>query len=276
MTGFAALAAQYDGFIVDLWGVVHDGVTPYPGAVDCLTRLRAAGKPAVFLSNAPRRSAPIAAALASMGIPHSLYTGIVSSGEAVHDALKHRTDPAFAELGTKFYHLGPERDRNVFAALPLIQVASPGAAEFVLNTGPDDYLSPHDEAVYMPVLNACLAARLPMICANPDLEVIRDGKRLICAGLLAQYYEAQGGTVIMRGKPDPAIYSPTLAMLGTDPSRTLAIGDSLRTDIAGAQAAGIASCWVLSGIHALNAADAPAVAAEAGFAPVAILPGFAW
>jgi HAD superfamily hydrolase (TIGR01459 family) len=276
MSGFAKLADNYDGFIVDLWGVVHDGVKPYAGVLDCLAKLRARNKPVVFLSNAPRRPAAIAKVLAGMGIGPDLYTGIMSSGEAVHMALRDRTDPDFAALGSKLYHLGPARDRDVFDTLPLTEVSIPAQADFLLNTGPDDLLGPDDPSVYNATLDAALAAKLPMVCANPDLEVIRDGKRIICAGLLAQDYAARGGRVIERGKPDPAIYAPTLALLGTAKSRTLAVGDSLRTDMAGAQAAGIDACWVLSGIHASRPGHAPAEAAAAGIHPLAILPSFNW
>ena len=129
MSGFSALAGQYDGFIVDLWGVVHNGVTPYPGVLDCLARLRAAGKPVVFLSNAPRRAFGIAAALTEMGITPEYYAGIMSSGEAVYQALRDRTDE-FAELGTRIFHLGPTRDRNVFDSLPLTEVGTPGRGGF--------------------------------------------------------------------------------------------------------------------------------------------------
>jgi HAD superfamily hydrolase (TIGR01459 family) len=275
MTRFAALAADYDGFIVDLWGVVHDGVKPYPGVLDCLARLRDAGKPVVFLSNAPRRPAGIVRTLAAMGVTPDLYTGIMSSGEAVYLEFRDQT-PEFAALGTKLYHLGPVRDRDLFETLPLSQVTRPEDADFLLNTGPDDLLGPHDITPYLPVLDAALKAGLPMVCANPDLEVVRDGKRIICAGLLADYYLEQAGRVIQRGKPDPAIYTPTLAMLGTPPARTLAVGDSLRTDIAGAKAAGIDSLWVLSGIHALHPDTAPAEATALGLSPRAILPGFNW
>ncbi|MDE8349512.1 MAG: TIGR01459 family HAD-type hydrolase [Acidocella sp.] len=276
MSGFAELSEKYDGFIVDLWGVVHDGIKTYPGVIECLRQLRAAGKSVVFLSNAPRRAAAVGRALGAMHITSDLYTGIMSSGEAVHNAMRDRNEAEFTSLGHKLYHLGPERDRDIFGDLPYQDVAEPGLADFILNTGPDDYLGPDDPSVYEPALNAGLAARLPMVCANPDLEVIRDGKRIICAGILAQWYEARGGKVIQRGKPDPAIYAPTLAMLGTARARTLVVGDSLRTDIAGAKAAGIDSCWVLSGIHALHAEAAPAEAARAGLAPVAILPAFNW
>jgi HAD superfamily hydrolase (TIGR01459 family) len=164
----------------------------------------------------------------------------------------------------------------VFELPGLIEVARPADADFLLNTGPDDLLGPADPALYDDVLNEALAAGLKMLCANPDLEVVRDGTRIICAGALAQVYAARGGTVIQRGKPDPAIYAPTLALLLLDAPRVLAIGDSLRTDIAGAKAAGVDSCWVLSGIHALDEVAAPAEAAQAGLSPVAILPGFRW
>ena len=275
MSGFARLSENYDGFIVDLWGVVHDGVKPYPGVLDCLARLKAAGKRVVFLSNAPRRAETIGEALGEMGITPEFYAGIMSSGEAVHLALRDRIDE-FAALGDTLFHLGPPRDRGIFDTLQLREAETPGAADFILNTGPDDVLGPQDPSVYQPFLDEGLRAKKPMVCANPDLEVIRDGQRIICAGLLAEIYEFAGGKVIQRGKPDPAIYAPTLALLGTDRRKTLAIGDSLRTDIAGAKAAGIDSCWVLSGIHALRADEAPREAEMAGVKPVAILPGFAW
>jgi len=276
MSGFAGLAAKYDGFIVDLWGVVHDGIKPYPGVTDTLRNLRAAGKSVVFLSNAPRRAAAIGRNLAAMGIGPELCSGIMSSGEAVYLALRDRADPDFAALGDKLYHLGPARDRDVFDTLDLTEVSRPSEADFLLNTGPDDYLGPDDPSIYTPALDEALAAGIPMVCANPDLEVVRDGVKIICAGILAQYYERQGGVVIMRGKPDPAIYAPTLALLGTARDRALAIGDSLRTDMAGAKAAGIDACWVLSGIDAQQPDTAPQAAAVAGISPVAILTAFQW
>lgn len=277
--GFAPLAASYDGFIVDLWGVVHDGVAPYPGAVDALRRLRDAGKRVVLLSNAPRRSHAAADGMRAMGIGDDLYTGLVTSGEVTHQMLRDRDDAAFAGLGTRLYHLGPERDRNVFADLPLVSVARPEQAEFLLNTGPDDGRNPTDVAVWEDELQACRAAGLPMVCANPDLEVIRGGERVICAGALALRYIELGGRVIWVGKPDPLVYRPVLAQLALPLSRVLAVGDALRTDIAGAAAAGIDAAWVLGGIHGAELAGtdtAEATAQAAGLAPVATLPAFRW
>ena len=276
---FADLAGRYDGFIVDLWGVVHDGVSPYPGAVDCLTRLRDLGKTVVLLSNAPRRAHAAAAGMRAMGIADDLYTGIVTSGEVTHRLLRDRDLPAFAALGSRLYHLGPERDRNVFDDLDLQTVARPEAADFLLNTGPDDSRSPTDPAEYEDELQRCRRASLPMICANPDLEVIRGGVRVICAGALAMRYIALGGRVLWVGKPDPAVYRPVFDILALPPDRILAVGDALRTDVAGAAAVGVAACWVLGGIHAddLDGPDAAEAAARsAGLSPVATLPAFRW
>lgn len=284
---FAPLAERYDGFVLDLWGVIHDGVKPYPGAVATLAALRRAGKRSVLLSNAPRRAGAAQAAMRAMGIDDALYDGILTSGEAVHLALRDRTDPWFARLGRRFLHIGPERDRNVFDTLDLDEVHAPEDAEFVLNTGPDDHKPGQTVEDFLPLLQRCRAGNLPMVCANPDLEVIRGGVRVICAGALAQAYAAMGGEVKSLGKPDPAIYPGVFAMLGiADRQRILAVGDALRTDIAGATAAGIDGAWVIGGIHAeelgaVNGTLPPAevlerAAAAQGLAPVAAVPAFVW
>ncbi|MGH7080542.1 MAG: TIGR01459 family HAD-type hydrolase [Acetobacteraceae bacterium] len=280
LSGMAEIAAEYDGFIVDLWGVLHDGVTAYPGAIDCLTRLKAAGKRIVLLSNAPRRAAPAAAAMAVMGIDGALYDGLMTSGEATWMMLRDRQDPWFAALGRRVFHLGPLRDRNVLEGLDYMRVETPAEAEFVLNTGPDDEHNPTRLEAFEPVLAACREARLEMVCANPDRVVIRDRVRVLCAGALAERYQELGGVVRSMGKPDPAIYAPVMAMLGLPRARSLAIGDALETDIAGAAAAGIASAWVMGGIYGARLNGEPGVAEElaelAGLSPVATLPGFFW
>ena len=285
LDGFAPLAARYDGFILDLWGVIHDGVTAFPHAVECLRRLAQAGKPTLLLSNVPRPNAAVRTMMRGMGIGDDLYTHILTSGEAVRRALSDPPDLWWAELGRRVFHLGPARDRPVLEGLAYTPVATPAEADFVLNTGPDDHTNPTDLAAFEPVLAACARHRLKMICANPDLEVIRGGVRVLCAGALALRYQALGGDVRSLGKPDPAIYQPVLVTLGLPPGRVLAVGDSLRTDIAGAAGVALDSCWVLGGLHgaALLGADGradPALveaeAALAGLAPVAALPRFAW
>jgi HAD superfamily hydrolase (TIGR01459 family) len=215
-----------------------------------------------------------------LGFPDDLYRDLLTSGEATHRMLRDRTDPFFAALGRRLYHLGPERDRSVFEGLDLQQVASPAAAGFLLNTGPSDEGFPTEASLFDGELRACFEAALPMVCANPDLVIVRAGQVVICAGLLAQRYEALGGITRLVGKPDPAIYGVVLEMLRLPPARVLAVGDSLRTDIAGAAGAGIDSCWVLDGIHRdeLNgdAEAAQAAVRRAGLAPVAAVPVFRW
>jgi HAD superfamily hydrolase (TIGR01459 family) len=280
LSGFAPLADQFDGFVIDLWGVIHDGVNALPGAVECLARLRETGKPTVMLSNAPRRSAALRAGMRRMGIADELYGEIMSSGEAVHLALRDRPDAWWSGLGKRVFHLGPDRDRNIFDGLDLRLHEAPDGAEFVLNSGPDDHRNPTDLAEFEPVLRDCFRAGLKMVCANPDLEVIRGGVRVLCAGALAQIYASWGGDVRSLGKPDPAIYAPVMALLAVPAERVLAVGDSLRTDIAGASAARIASCWVLGGLHDKELGDerttADTAARDAGLSPIASIPRFVW
>jgi HAD superfamily hydrolase (TIGR01459 family) len=258
---------------------VHNGIAPYPAALDCLARLR--GKPVLLLSNAPRRAASAQSMLRRMGVEDRLYTHILTSGEATWLALRDRTDPWFARLGRRVYHLGPRRDRNVLDGLALEVVSRPELAEFMLNTGPDDDIADAGALEnFIPELDACLQAGLPMICANPDLVVMRGGARLLCAGALAAYYQEQGGDIVALGKPDPAIYTMALAMLELPAARVLAIGDSLHTDIAGAAGAGLDSVWVLGGIHAEEIGEdaclAQAAASLRGLKPGGWLGRLAW
>ena len=280
LDGFAPLAAAYDGFILDLWGVIHNGVEPIPGAAECLERLHATGKPAVLLSNAPRRAAPSRRQLGRMGIPDAHYAGVMTSGEATYLRLRDRPDAWFQGLGGRVFHMGPARDRNVMEGLGLEVLDTPEGASFVLNTGPDDQADPAVPEAFDPVLRLCADRGLRMICANPDLEVIRGGVRVLCAGTFAARYAAMGGDVRSLGKPDPRIYAPVLDILGLKKNRVLAVGDALRTDIAGAAAIGVDACWVLGGLHGEHLegdrSRTDAEAARAGLSPVAAIQHFIW
>jgi ribonucleotide monophosphatase NagD (HAD superfamily) len=201
----------------------------------------------VLLSNAPRRVAQVQMVLQAMGIDDVLYTDVLTSGEATHVRLRDRPDDWFRALGRQVLHIGEPRDRSVIAGLPLDLVEQPEDASFVLNTGLSDALATTDGAAYAPLLQACADRRLPTL----------------------------GGEVRSLGKPDPAIYAPVIERLGLPRARILAVGDGLRTDIAGARAAGIDSCWVLGGIHS-GEPDPQATARAAGLTPVAAIPSFAW
>src|ERR1700691_2897001 len=132
IAGLGELAGDYDGFILDLWGVLHDGSHPFPGTVDALTRLKAAGKRTVILSNAPRRAEMVAQRVAEIGIPRNLYDAIHSSGEEAWRHLSRRDDPFFQSLGKRCYFLGPRRDDPLMAGLDLERVYDLARAEFLL------------------------------------------------------------------------------------------------------------------------------------------------
>src|SRR5213595_3712811 len=185
--GMRALAPAYDGFILDLWGVVHDGTAPVPGVLDCMERLLGAGKRLVLLSNAPRRSDDVVRRIARIGVPQRLYHGVMSSGEEAWQSLKHRNEPFYAALGRRCLHIGSERDLEMREGLDLEYVATTEEAQFILNTGPAGW----DDRIedYEPLLCDAIGRGLPMVCANPDLVVMRGSTLHLCAGALARWYE---------------------------------------------------------------------------------------
>jgi HAD superfamily hydrolase (TIGR01459 family) len=283
LDGIAPIADRYDGFVLDLWGVVHDGQTPYPGVPEALAELKARGKRVVFLTNAPRRSWAVQTLLDRMGLDRALYDGIMASGEIAWRLMKRRDHPFFAGLGRRALHIGPDRDLSVLDEGVAERVLDPAAADFVLNTGPDPERGVHDAEAYRPALEAAFAHELPMLCVNPDRHVMVGEERLICAGALADIYLALGGKVLEVGKPDPSVYDPVLELMGlSDRRRVLAIGDTPHTDLAGAQAAGLDALWALTGLAAFAHGDSPSaetlreVALSEGVDPVAAVRGLRW
>jgi HAD superfamily hydrolase (TIGR01459 family) len=278
ITGMRELAGRYDGVILDLWGVVHDGTAPFPRVIDCLERLLAGGKRVVLLSNAPRRADDVGRRIAQIGVPDGLYQGIMSSGEEAWQFLARRDDPFYAALGRRCLHICSDRDLEIREGLGLEFVEGVEAAEFILNTGPAEWED--TIADYDPVLRAAQGRGLAMVCANPDLIVMHRGKPALCAGALAEHYERIGGTVRWHGKPHLSVYESCLPLLGIeDKNRLIVVGDSLRTDIAGAAAAGIDSLFVTGGVHAGEFAEAGAVDRildETGLKPIAVAERFVW
>lgn len=284
IAGLSEVADDYDGFILDLWGLVHDGATPYPPSRDTFLALGAAGKRTLLLSNAPRRAYALVEAMTRMGLARDLYGEVLSSGEAVNQALIRKDDPFFRALGRRCYHLGPSRDQSVFDNTGLEITQDLAVADFMLNTGPGEL---HETvATYEAVLQAAAARALPMVCANPDLVVMRAGAAVVCAGALAVRYGELGGKVAYRGKPDPAIYHLAVEQLGCPANKIAVVGDALETDVKGANAAGLDSIWCTGGIHAAalgcsygapaDPAKAAALAKAEGQMPTAIIPGFYW
>ena len=284
LSGLAPLTADYDGYILDVWGVMHQGGPAYPEALACVRRLRAAGKRVVFLSNAPRLAPQVEAVLNGKGVDAGLYDAVVASGDAARHALADRARPPVEGLGTRYRLLGPPGSDDVLDGLGYTAAADIATAEFLLGIGLDD--ASNTVEAHEPVLQAAAARGLPMICVNPDLLVIRLGVQEACAGALAARYEALGGRVRYFGKPYPDVYDLALAKLGLPPDRVLAVGDGLATDIAGANAAGLDSVLITGGLLAdeldLAPGEAPSARAleeacqAAGVRPRAALSAFIW
>ncbi len=240
------LGSRYAAWLVDIWGVMHNGHRAFAPAVAATEAFRKQGGVLVFLSNSPRPSPGVQEQLSRLGVPPSSYDATVTSGDLTRHELRKHKHP-------RVFHLGPARDLPIYAGLDLTLV-SPEQADLIVCSGlfDDETETPED---YDDMLRTLAARKLPMICANPDHLVERGDKLVYCAGALASVYETLGGSVVYAGKPHRPIYELALetidAIAGRDvgKSEILAIGDGLNTDIAGAAGFGIDAVFVASGLH---------------------------
>jgi HAD superfamily hydrolase (TIGR01459 family) len=279
---FEPLARDYDVLLCDVWGVVHNGIAAFPAACDALMRFRAAGGAAILITNAPRSGDAVARILDRLGVPRQAYDAITSSGDVTRGVVRSRR-------GETLFHLGPQRDLSIFTGLE-VTFAALDSADYVVCSGLFDDTTETPDS-YRDMLAAMRARSLFMVCANPDIVVERGDTLVYCAGALADAYAGLGGEVLYCGKPYAPIYDAALvtaaALRGGQPperKRVLAIGDSVRTDLRGAQAFGLDYMFVTSGIHAgeygsretpdLAALDA--VFAAAGVTPKAVMRGLVW
>ena len=271
-----SIYSKYDVLFVDLWGVIHDGIEPYSGVHEALQAVKESGTKIIFVSNAPRRAQKAVEGLRRFGINDELYDGIMTSGEVVFKALVNSSlrgvDPEFISgehnaaihtkesvdcratplaslaMTNKYIIIGPERDAGLLDGTDYIKVESVADAEFMIVTGFDNDDSTMAEKQHY--LDEAIKLDMPLICANPDLIVVRkSGKEALCAGVIAKKYEDMGGKVLSFGKPHRPIYEQAMELAGNpDKSRVAAIGDSLITDILGANDFGIASYLIPGGI----------------------------
>lgn len=241
--GLGEIARDHDALICDIWGVVHNGQAPFPDAAEALRRFRREQGPVVLLSNAPRPSWSVEEQFRRIGVATDCYDAIVTSGGAARDDLAARiADGRVRSL----YYIGPEQDAQVLNGLAVARTGI-DRADVALCVGLADDLS-ETPADYSDILRAMRAKNLTMLCANPDLKVYRGATLCWCAGALAQAYEGIGGSVVYYGKPYKAIYDSALKAAG-QPSRALAIGDALITDLKGAKNAGLEALFIADGLH---------------------------
>lgn len=277
ISGLADLAGRYDAVLSDVWGVVHNGVAAFPGAVEALAEFRKAGGKVVFITNAPRPSGPIIDMLDELGVSRDAYDSIVSSGDATRAMIARYR-------GRPIHHVGPATaDDALYEGLGVRRTGGEEAEVVVVTDLDTDDDTPE---MYRDRARLWLSRKLPMICANPDRVVEHGDKIIYCGGALGDLYAAMGGMVLMAGKPYQPIYEEAFRLAEEaagrklDKSRVLAIGDSVRTDATGAAQFGIDLLFVTGSIHAaeLDAfgkpdpqaiADlvAPSRASLAGFLP---------
>lgn len=245
LSGIATLAQPFDVWFLDIWGVLHNGVRPYAGAVLAAQKFRSKGGAVVLVSNSPRPRAGVGRQLDQIGVPQDAYDAILTSGDVSRTLIA-------AYGGESVFHLGPERDLPVYDGLG-VTLGKLEDARAAVCTGlfDDEKETPGD---YLDLLRSAHARRLTMICVNPDIKVERGNRIIYCAGALAQAYEDMGGRVLYAGKPHKPIYDEALRIarelrggdLGT--GRVLAIGDGAKTDIGGALNNGLAAVYIASAV----------------------------
>ena len=260
-----ALDPRYRAIFCDLWGVVHDGVTLYPGVAERLRHWRGEGRRVILLTNAPRTAEAVAAHLQRLGLPCDCWDAIATSGEAGIAGL--------VALARPVGFIGTSADRSDLASRGVVSADSEDFSDLAC-AGIDEVR--REVGDYRSELERAAARGIILHCLNPDKMVLRGGIAEPCAGALAELYEALGGTVVWYGKPHPAIYHHAMHLAGDPPRESvLAIGDALETDILGAARYGLDAIFVTGGIHRGNGfpADFAATHALGGWRPVAVVPG---
>jgi HAD superfamily hydrolase (TIGR01450 family) len=240
------VSGRYAAILCDVWGVLHNGVDWFPPAAAALAEARQRGLAVVMITNSPRPHRGVEEQFGAIGVPDAAWDRVVTSGDVTRDLV--------AAGPRRIFHLGPERDLNLFDGLE-VELVEEHEAHAVVCTGlfDDESEAPED---YREMLARLRARNLPFVCANPDIIVERGDRIIWCAGALARDYAQLGGRTLIAGKPHRPIYEAALKaageVLGRDVRRdeALAIGDGMLTDIKGASDNGIDALYVSGGVHA--------------------------
>lgn len=270
IAGLSAIADRYDLFILDQFGVLHNGSMPYPGVWHCLEELKRRGKRIVILSNSGKRSAQNETRLEALGFANRPWDLFVSSGEVAWQQL------ATSKAPQSCYLISRDNDRSAIDGTSVNLVPDPVEADIILLTGSEG--DRFDLSHYENLLAPAARRAVMCLCTNPDKIMLTPTGQKFGAGRIAELYASMGGPVMFVGKPYPAIYQAALSAIGkAEKHRTICIGDSVEHDIAGARAADIQSALVRTGIHA----DSSLEDLETEFKhqrawPNFILPGLIW
>jgi len=262
----------------DIWGVVHNGLAAFPDACQALHSFRQQGGTVILITNAPRPADSVQRQLRKLKVADDIYDAIVSSGDLTrHFVADHP--------GQKMFWIGPERDSSIYRGLDPV-LAPLEQADYIVCTGLFDDETESAEN-YRAMLLQARERRLTLVCANPDIVVERGNRLIYCAGAVAELYLELGGEVIFYGKPHRPIYERAIALAAERRGRAvelkdvLAIGDSVRTDLAGAQSFGIDCLFITRGIHSeefegIDQLDPASVRELFGHPPRALMRELRW
>ncbi|KMZ61832.1 HAD-superfamily hydrolase, subfamily IIA [Zostera marina] len=282
-------------WLLDQFGVLHDGKQPYPGAIFALEKLANSGAKMVIISNSSRCASVTMDKVLSLGFDPSLFLGAITSGELTHQYLQRRDDSWFAALGRSCIHMTwGDRGAISLDGLGLNVVESADDADFILAHGTEAIGLPFGGPLTVSleylenILKICARKRIPMVVANPDYVTVEVRALRVMPGTLADKYEKLGGEVKWMGKPDKVIYKSAMSLAGVDNAfDCIAVGDSLHHDILGANVAGLKSVFITGGIHANELAlqnfgqvadpnDVEYLIKKHKVKPEYVLPSFTW
>ncbi len=251
ITNFSKVCDNYDALICDIWGVLHDGQKLFDGVEECLINFRKENKIIILLSNAPRPSLYVKKMLDNLTLNEECYDKIITSGDLTKKSLNNNM------FGRNCYHIGPERDLNIFDGVDVSRVEFE-KSDFIFVTGLFDDEN-EDENDYIDILLSAKKRNMKLVCANPDLLVQRGNKLIPCAGLISKKYDEIGGDSINIGKPYSPIFEEAISSINEltnqEDNQIMVIGDSLDTDIKGANLIELDSLLVLGGLFSNNSRD---------------------
>ena len=240
------LCSYYDLFLFDQYGVLHNGRDTYAGMVDCVSRIKDAGKQIAVISNSGKRASYNAQRLAQFGFDSSLIDAVISSGEVAWSNLNDSLQDS--ERTQRVFYIGKGADRSAIVGLPVVETNFSGEADLIIINGTEPERYTLED--YAKILRAAALKNTQAYCTNPDKWSLAGNELQYGPGQIADNYESAGGCVEWIGKPHAAIYSFALERFDIPINRAVCVGDSIEHDIGGAKAAGVASVLTATGILA--------------------------
>ena len=253
LEGIRGIINKYEVFILDQWGVIHDGNKGYPNAIKCIKYLKTNNKKLIIISNSSKRKQSSINRLPKFGFNSDSFDEVITSGEMIWQTISLSLKKYGDNLKKCFHIFDNTKEDGIIyrdGLRNLEFVSDIREANFILACTPYKNSLPID---YIPILNEAYKNKMLMFCANPDFETVEkvNKKNIFCMGTIAQLYQDMGGKVIILGKPSLEIYhEATKCVNSYKKSQMVAIGDSLFHDIIGAKKFGIDNILITSGIHA--------------------------